>query len=1338
MAEVLHKAGLDPKYWMQNFKSIGATPVTLKLCGQEHFDELFQFAKNRPSLEKKALKNFLGVADENTIREKQLKQLKEKQKKSKELLQSLKELQKEQKERHDEAVKKIESGIRETLNVSSEDWIPPNADLNTLLAELETYETKLSGTLAQRSDFSTVELIEHVSGGHMLRGINLNGSESKNILLKAHDCITFRGAKRQAKTESKTFTSAHEEDNFTKNMHKFGIEGGPSVSAGFTVTAEASARASYGYESQESHKHQQQSTYLSTLKTSILPLASCCFDDDDLIISEHALSALKSIEKLVLEKSPKIDVRIACEDFFDKYGTYVNRGPYTLGGIYWWKALSEGFDDTKTDEIKTLHSVSLSGSGGLSRVSVGARIEGNISYATGKFKGKNIEDHQQNVKVTNEQLGGPPEVTSLPQWKDGLIASNSTWNVIGQDTDLIYIWQILELNHSKSFEDVQRLSQFLSRSLERNQIWQKNETLLERVKIWNHSKDESMCIDHLSELVQEKNSLGTNSQNQWCKFHLKQLPIQYYLQWVVNFAKNKQCSSSEAIRSIMQQVLEYKELVQVLHFPDHKHIREWLYPVDQEVELNIDATTCTDMPSFLSFLQNLIKHIRFDEVRGYQTQQSALELVTAAMKFLQANYLQEGSYYHKLILLTLLVPLNYDCEQCYFRLSELSIKNLECLYTKLSEALEINHEDDLHAQAYLFLLALNSAGEVDDLSGHIRYLASKIGNLETTINDALLSCQHQSEFDFHKLRLILEEILKKQQPITPANTFDQLEEDDLRFKPLEPIQNENVANSKYEQFLADLKFVKYFPQKLTLREALVIDSNGLASRSSTTDPDQLLPIILEKIKMSNYNCRKVLLYGKKEVDDIQDGFNDDGDNGDNRDISEDDDEEVLIHPMDSLLALIHCSDNFLRQDLYVKLNNSQLAVPLLLPNPVSGTITFPLWALRSIVRSWKCKVQESPSNESVKSYKGRIVDCEAPIVSFLRFSHPGSSSKSDILNKVIDEKKSFFFNYYCEGNSAERRFADGLVEATWYLPSGEGSDLYNNVITFLNLRGNAGEHEKQLAFLSAQSSLLFIFLSNEDVEKYIDKIKCFESTEGKVVFLTKMCSESNQKILKRVLPRCTVSLLNKAPAAIVKSIQKKIISQTSLKRKQLFEIQCDVFSIVTDENIPPCQCGKESALKIMEAIKHISKSKVKDEVVPLQGSELWREWASLNKIQKRMKSEDMGQVGPEEFNKLKREKKEDIRKMQYEKANEPSFAMSEFKSALVNQDPETRAYFLQWLKFYLDDRSSKVLPELKQECDILRERLSNKLVANKREEEDIKKELMKKDKDLIDASLFWC
>ena len=1339
MAIKLKEAGLDPKYWMKHFKSIGATPATLKLCGQEHFDELSQFAKNRPSLEKKALKTFLGIMDENNaFRQKQLQQLEEKHKKCRELLQSMKKLQKEQKERHDEAVKKIESGICEMFNVSSEDWIPPNADLNTLLAELEAYEAKLSGTLAQRSDMNTVELIEHVSGGHMLRGIKLDGSESKNILLRAHECITFRGAKGKTKTEFKTFTSAHEEDYFTKNMHKFGIEGSPFVSAAFTVAAEVSARASYGYETQESHKHQQQSTYLSTLKTSILPLASCCFDDDDLILSEHALSALKNIEKIVLAKSPEIDICIACEDFFDKFGTYVNRGPYILGGIYWWKALSEGFDETKTDELKALHSVSLRGSGSLSYMLVGAT---NISYATGMFKGKNTEIQQKSAQVTNEQLGGPPEVTSLPQWKDGLIANNNTWNVIGQDTDLIYTWEILELNHNQDFEHVQRLSQLLSRSLERNQIWQNSgKSLLERVKIWNHSKDESKCIDHLSELVKEKTGSGIYSQNRWCEFYLKQLPIQYYLQWVVNIAKSKQCSSSEAIRSVMQQVLEYKELVQVLYFPDQKHICEWLYPVDQEVKLNIDATTCTDIPSFLSFLQKMIEQIQFNEVHGYQTQRSAMELLTSAVNCMQIQ--KQERKYDKLLLLALLLPLNYDGEQRYFR-SELSIKHLEILHKKLKESLMVKHDNDLHAQAYLFLEVLNSgkdfevAVSADDLSRHVIHLKHEIGCLEPSINDVLAKCQQQSQLNFRQLKISLKEMFHNHQNMTFEFSNNNLPEEEDDYVN----EGSELVKSKYEQFLKYLSFFKYFPQKLTLQEALLIDGNGLASRSSTTDPRQLLPIILEKIKMSNYNCRKVLLYGKtsmlkeKEVDVLDDVSEDDY--GDNSNISEDDDEVVLVHPMDSLLALIHCSDNFLRQDLYVKLNNSQLAVPLLLPDPVSETITFPLWALRSIVRSWKCKVPESQSYESVKSYKGRIVDCEAPIVSFIRFNHPSKNgSKSKILNKVISESDQFFFNHECEGSGANRKFVDGLVEATWYFPSGEGSDFYNDVISFLNLRGNAGEHKKQLAFLSVQSSLLFVFLNNEDVERYIDNIKCLESTKGKVVFLMTSCSGSNQRNLEKVLPECDIAnILNKVQPDIVKYIRKKIIHQVLSNKNKFSAIQVDEYGIIIDENVSPCQQGKELASKIMRTIKQIPPSQVKNQVVPLQGSNLWCKWASLDKTQKRMKSEDMGHVGPETFSKLQREQKNHIRQNQLEKAKNPSPVMTMFINVLVQQDPKVRAYFLQWLKIYLDDRSYIVLAELQQECSSLHNKLRKKqVVADKNEEERIKKTLVKKHKDLIDAS----
>ena len=309
--------------------------------------------------------------------------------------------------------------------------------------------------------------------------------------------------------------------------------------------------------------------------------------------------------------------------------------------------------------------------------------------------------------------------------------------------------------------------------------------------------------------------------------------------------------------------------------------------------------------------------------------------------------------------------------------------------------------------------------------------------------------------------------------------------------------------AKYEVFLKNLYFLKYFPRKLTLQEALIIHDNilELGNSNHTFHADQLLLLLLDKIKMSDYNCRNVLLCKHSESADDDD--------------SDDDEYEILVLLMDSLLALLHCSDNFLRQYLYQKLTTAQLAVPLVIPDPITGTLEFPLWAMRSIVKYWRCRVSETRASESY--HEGRIVDCEAPLISFMRFSHPEKYSKSYILNKVMSQISRpihhFFFNHECEGSSVERKFVDGIIEACWYLPSGKESDIFNDAITFANLRGNAGnlKNSEQLAFLSFHSYMSFIFLNEQDIDTHSECIQKLNSAKGKVFFLMNNCTKSEEE-----------------------------------------------------------------------------------------------------------------------------------------------------------------------------------------------------------------------------------
>ena len=89
--------------------------------------------------------------------------------------------------------------------------------------------------------------------------------------------------------------------------------------------------------------------------------------------------------------------------------------------------------------------------------------------------------------------------------------------------------------------------------------------------------------------------------------------------------------------------------------------------------------------------------------------------------------------------------------------------------------------------------------------------------------------------------------------------------------------------------------------------------------------------------------------------------------------SEDESSEAnSLHPMDGLLALIHCSDNFLRQDLFSRLATCQIAVPLLLPHPDTRDPTLLMWALRAIVKEFKVPNEEP--------YSGRIINYSTQVM----------------------------------------------------------------------------------------------------------------------------------------------------------------------------------------------------------------------------------------------------------------------------------------------------------------------------------------------------------------------
>ncbi|KAI7790489.1 putative up-regulator of cell proliferation [Triplophysa rosa] len=149
-----------------------------------------------------------------------------------------------------------------------------------------------------------------------------------------------------------------------------------------------------------------------------------------------------------------------------------------------------------------------------------------------------------------------------------------------------------------------------------------------------------------------------------------------------------------------------------------------------------------------------------------------------------------------------------------------------------------------------------------------------------------------------------------------------------------------------------------------------------------------------------------------------------------------------IDLMDAQMAVFHCADSFLKQLMVTKLSQCQFALPLLVPNPFTQQIDFPLWTFRQIKKSWKTT---DDTGQTQPVYRA-----ETPMVAFFSFGSL-SSSKSQLINSLINEKHNTFFHRNCPGSSRTRILMDGVVEIAWYCPSGEKTDKFPQCVAFCNL-----------------------------------------------------------------------------------------------------------------------------------------------------------------------------------------------------------------------------------------------------------------------------------------------
>ncbi|XP_016111696.1 interferon-induced very large GTPase 1-like [Sinocyclocheilus grahami] len=392
-----------------------------------------------------------------------------------------------------------------------------------------------------------------------------------------------------------------------------------------------------------------------------------------------------------------------------------------------------------------------------------------------------------------------------------------------------------------------------------------------------------------------------------------------------------------------------------------------------------------------------------------------------------------------------------------------------------------------------------------------------------------------------------------------------------------------------------------------------------------------------------------------------------------------------IHPMDVQMAIFHCADSFLKQLMVTKLSQCQYALPLLVPDPFTQQLEFPLWTFRQINKSWSIK---NSKNEIITKTQP-VCKAATPMVAFFRFGQV-SSSKSQLMSSLINEKHNTFFHRNCKGSSSTRVLMDGVVEISWYCPSGKHTDTFTDCVAFCNLHGDAGANEKQLNILAEMASVSVVLLPQLDRnDKNATKIQKIYKDSTTVICLL---DENNSALTEMRKGKYKIGLKDRNQSEVIEELVRAInygLSFSSTGSCSVFRLE-DVarFSdIRVDElDLDDCRMGKEKAQQMMSLLEKTDLTQSKELLLPCQGK-LWHQWCQKNK--------ELHQPQGDKTEIDISRKKTDLKKIREQQhASVSSEFIQLFLKEINSLNPDEKMFFLKWLGILLDERTSEDLSAL--------------------------------------------
>jgi len=1318
-----------------------------------YFVKIESYIKN--DIDRDTLKKLFNVESENkeTNKERRKEKALEKKNKIEGLMKELSDYKNANKLNQQEVDTKLAAVIME-LDMNPPNLKPDPESRKNMIERLQaSYESiQKSGDIVEKENIDIQTLAAQVSGGNLLKGVYFLKNDLKNTIIE-RECLinpptNIRESKPQeADVIDEQTTESSEEHGVYKELIKksgnsFGVSGGGSY---YGITVSASFEKSSAKQENTKTTENIGKYFFSKFKYNFCPMKKLDFNVNSLELNANAIKDLKKIEFLI-ESQNHQKAKSEMKAFFEKYGSHAKTGEFLLGGTFIINCNSETTTKEKTKEIMNAVSEKISIEAGVSGFGFSASGSYSQYSSQAELEKKYSKEVISTCKSSIEVYGGP-KTTDLIAWRYHLSKSNADWAVISNGKKLEPVWKIIIRSHKDLFTNVYEFSNYVCKTwceINKTEFIDENDGLFQYEIYENEKKIGLYKLNNFNDLFKEdKPKFIINLPNELYELINFKIELQKKTEniniWNTFIQDDQFKTFIRNVMTVEKELCELDDLKSIL-----KYLNEILYilPIFWELEFttkvenfksslnkkgNYDpGYSLNNINDFLNVSKEL--HTRLSginietHVKNYSEVISKFQnIFNQVLERYELNNDSRNSseimtkMQSVLIRIIAFFELSYDLDRGYF-LYTINPYKLSIFNNKLGSNLSsyqnilssVSNSEKKEIKSFAFLLKFIM--DYTELSQYKNNQCNLIYKFLLKFFSKFPFVFKPNDFLEYANKRKLNDIINSEESslIKPKDDYftndsnvnlKEITSSVTKFLEVDYKNNDKniyLNNSTNHTIDEDNTLFKDALNLFKL-EGILRASEVMVLRPNLIT-DQVLSIenrpieVKNQLLIKNPNSLELLLVEKKNDANIYSDFGDDIfiNDCDNTDPGNSNSDKNIIHINDIIVSLFYVSDPLVRETLSKNLSMCGKAIPFILPNR-----EILLWQLQSITKTWRCY------KEPVKSCL--VTKHQSPIISFARLGDIENFSKSELINGLFFKKNNVFINKNITYQQSPPKVSQGLIEISWYCPEHNiANDLDNNnpitfdknMITIMNLRGDANKNHHQLDVLRKVSDLLVILVSDKN---QLDNAK-FSNDDPNLIVIAKdpkgITGVPDRRIALKV-PDVNDSFLNKFKAIMLKNLfqVEKKLKKLTLDNVANIAIQNKNIKYLLDLNDVILSNTLIKAKEFMEMIK----GKKKNQIFYLGGSESWGKYVNNEKRINSLINESHNTISLEEVRSNLINANVKIREDQQKTAADQNSPIWKFIQNLLSFDKEERTYYIEWINILLNERNSHELSPLIKE-----------------------------------------